>query len=159
MVEEFWKASRRKFKMPWIGITRNLYFKDTAVEDSEGSEEHIIGNWGRKSSLCNDRNLAKLSPAVVLKKEVISNELRYSISKISKQSVESATWFCVVFFFLIIKCKRRERNQGKSSWNIEQKGTKNYWFWRKKNHCLQKENMLKFILRATCSREKAEIIT
>ena len=55
--------------------------------------------------LYNDRNLTQLSPAVMLKGEIVSDEL-WQIAKISKQNVEK----CHPFFFLfIVKFEKREK--------------------------------------------------
>lgn len=41
------KSTHEKVQIPFADCSRNLDFKDTTGEDSEGREEHVIRNWGR----------------------------------------------------------------------------------------------------------------
>lgn len=48
-----------------LTVSRNMNVKDVAGEGSEGSNEHIIGNWSQGRSLvCGSRNLEKFCPSV-----------------------------------------------------------------------------------------------
>lgn len=106
--------------------------------------------------LYNDRNLAQLSPAVMLKGEIVSDEL-WQIAKISKQNVEK----CHPFFFLfIVKFKKREKLREELLKRA--KRNPNLILKKKKSQCLQiadDAKIKRFILRKTYSIEKAEVIT
>lgn len=69
-LEEFWKTCRRKFKLPWTDFSRNLHFKD--AEDSEGSEEHVIGNRKENPHYVMTET-GKFFPELMLKGEIVSD--------------------------------------------------------------------------------------
>lgn len=59
-------------------VSRNLNFKNIAGEGSEGSEEHVSGNW-KKGDPCYvvAESLTRLLPAVMWKEENINDKLGY----------------------------------------------------------------------------------
>lgn len=75
--------------------------EDTAIEDSEGSEEHVNGDQ-RKENPCYlvAENLVTLSPAIMLKAELVSNELAYIIKEFTSEVLKVTTG---LFLLLIVK--------------------------------------------------------
>lgn len=68
--------------------------KITASWISKGTEEHVIGNWGKGHlDLLMAGNVSEFHSVVLWKVKLASNELAYFSENTSKQSVECVTWF------------------------------------------------------------------
>ena len=76
------------------------------VRSQRKKEEHVIRNWRKGDPYYKvAKNLAEFCSSVLWKVEPVSNKIRYLAEEIFKQSVECEAQL------LIVKCKRRERNQ------------------------------------------------
>lgn len=104
--ERFQAHARKSLYCIEVTVGRNMDINDAPGEVSKRKEEHVIRNWRKGEPYYKvAKNLAEFCSSVLWKVEPVSNEIRYLAEEIFTQSGECEAQL------LIVKCKRRERNQ------------------------------------------------